>query len=58
MIHFRSQGNNMMIMCIGISPDTVSNTILVRSVESMDDVRDIRVGPFYPALFFKLHLKT
>ena len=48
----------MLIKCISISPATISNTLLERSVESADDVRDIRVDTFYPTLFFKLHLKT
>ena len=47
MIHFRCQCKNLLIMCIGISPATFSNNILERSVKSTDDVRDIRVGPFY-----------
>ena len=55
---FTGQGNHLLITCIGIFPSTVSNTILERSVESTDDIRDIHVGPFYPTRFFKLHLET
>ena len=58
MIRFCGQGNNLLIVCIGISPATASNTILEKSVESTDNARDVRVGPFYSTRFFKLHLKT
>ena len=46
MIHFLGQINNLLITYIGISPATTSNTIIERSVESTDDVRDIYVGTF------------
>ena len=58
MIHFHGHSNNLLITCIGISPATISNTILERSVESTDDIRYIYGSPFYPTRFFKLHLET